>query len=92
MFYLKRLHITLGVYVGLKLLGVNFLYFVRNIFIIRTLLLKHLSKNALQIVTIESHLESVYYTHVPLKHSVDHGHATRTYQHGLCVLSLVKQT
>jgi len=38
------LHITLGVFVGLKLLGVNFLYFVRNTFIIRPLLLKRLSK------------------------------------------------
>jgi len=38
----KTLRITFGVFVGLKLLGDNFRYFVRNTFIIRTLLLKRL--------------------------------------------------
>jgi len=30
-------------------------------------------------VIIETRLESVYHTHVPLEHSADHGHATMNF-------------
>jgi len=33
-----------AIFVGLRLLGVNFVYFIRNTLVIRTLLLKWLSK------------------------------------------------